>query len=94
MARCGYIEGRICDIEGFDGTIKFHGQDVRSDKRIPGSYAYMRAAPDDWTVAKWTEQRFKRSFPGYDIDVLMSDGTVASGNTKLRTVRESYPDNV
>ena len=90
MARCGYIEGKICDIEGFDVTIKFNGQDVRSDKQIPGNYSFSNAAPDSWTVSEWVEKRFKRSFPGYDVDVLMSDGTVASGNTKLRTVRSSY----
>ena len=92
MPRCGYLEGKVFEIEGFDIQFTFNGQNVRSDKQIAGNYTYVRAAPDSWTVNEWIENRFKPHFPGFGVNVLMADGNTASGQTKLRTVRASYPD--
>ena len=93
MPRIDYIEGKIYEVEGFDVTIRrLDGSDVYSNLVMPVSYRYARAAQDSWTVSEWKEKRFKKTFPGFDVDVLMGDGTtVANGNMKLSNVRDSYP---
>lgn len=47
MPRCGYIEGKIFEIEGFDATIRYNDNDVRSDKQLPVTYSYSKRAPED-----------------------------------------------
>lgn len=92
MPRCGYIEGKIFEVEGFDVTIRYNDNDVRSDKQLPVTYGYSKRAPEDWTVSEWIENRFKTTFPGYTVDVLLANGTTVPGNTRLKNVRASYPD--
>jgi acyl-coenzyme A synthetase/AMP-(fatty) acid ligase len=41
-------------------------------------------------VSEWKKGRFKKSYPGYDVDVLDADGEPAKGQTKLGTVRDTY----
>ena len=90
MPRCGYIEDKIYEVEGFDITILHNNSDIRSDKQLPVTYEYSRCAPDDWTVSEWVQKRFVTTFPGYEANVLLATGSIASGNTRLKTVRASY----
>ncbi len=89
------VQRQIKRLEGFDVRFLYEGpgptagRDVRDDRSgLPG-YPYYRASPDS-TVADWIRRRFKTCFPGFDVEVLKGDGTVASGNTLLSTVRNSY----
>jgi hypothetical protein len=85
------VEKAIWDIEGFDVCVKHpDGKDVRGDRSDFPTYRFQRAAPDRMTVNGWKRSRFRQVYPGYDVDVLLGGGTVAMGNVKLRTVRDSY----
>src|SRR5690242_10756992 len=85
------VERMIERVEGFAVRILWPSlRNVRSDKEGVPSYAFERAAKDDFTVAAWKEQRFNSSYPGYKVEVLDGQGRVAAGNTKLGTVRQTY----
>lgn len=91
MPRCDHVERRIFSLEGFEVIIrKADGSNMRDDMVLRNTYSYTKAAPGDWTVNEWIENRFKRYFNGYDVSVLMGDGRVAAGQMKLKTVRDSY----
>jgi len=66
------------------------GADVRGDREGLPQYAYHRAAENDITVETWKTQRFRPSFPGFEVDVMDARKNSVQGNTKLGTVRESY----
>ena len=42
------------------------------------------------TVESWKEERFRRAYPGFDVEVLDAYGDSMHGNAYLRTVRETY----
>jgi hypothetical protein len=89
------VETQIANQEGFDVIFKTQdGRDIRGDKDgIPGYYGrYELAASHAKTVEAWKGTRFRPHYPGYDVDVLYGDGTVANGNALLRTVRDSYAE--
>lgn len=92
MPRVDFIERTIWAIEGFQVKIMQGGNDVRGDKQIPAQYIAERMSKNSFTVNDWKE-KFKRQFPGYDVVVLNGDGTVARGNVKLSTVRDTYLQN-
>ena len=91
MAKVGNVEKQIRKIEEF--VVQFlhaDGRDVRGDKQeIPG-YDFDRKLKGAATVADWVSGRFKKKYPGYEVRVLKADGTKASGQTKLTTVRDTY----
>jgi hypothetical protein len=82
----------IADLEGFDIVIMQNGQPVspKSNGGI-GRYPYENKAKHSMTVAEW-RTRFEREYPGYTCDVLLSDGNCATGQMKIRTVRETYEE--
>jgi hypothetical protein len=85
------VERRIANLEHFKVTILHpDGRDVRDERHLPGGYPYQYAAKDDFTVAQWKEQRFRKAYPGFDVTVWNADGSEAHGRTKLSTVRDSY----
>lgn len=87
------LERAIQKVEGFQVTIRHaDGRDMRSDKEGMRGYPFRRGAKNDFTVAKWREQRFQRNYPGFDVSILLRNGAVASGGMKLATVRDSYVD--
>ena len=51
---------------------------------------YERAAKDSWTVERWRRERFRRVYPGFEVDVFTSRQAAARGNMRLETVRDSY----
>lgn len=86
------IEAKIRKVEGFDVRIlHLDGSDVRSDyDGLPNYNAYERAMSSEMTVADWKEKRFKKSYPGFQVDVLNGRGESVHGGTKLVNVRGSY----
>ncbi|GIO06232.1 hypothetical protein J31TS6_22600 [Brevibacillus reuszeri] len=93
MPKIKNVEKKIWEVEGFGVTFKHSsGADVRGDKNGIPQYDYERQAKNDSTVSEWKTSRFKKCYPGYDVDVLNGDGEVVNGNTKLGTVRDSYED--
>lgn len=92
MPRVSFVEDRIFHIEGFQVQIMSSDKDVRGDKQLPKQYEANRALKNVATVNSWKQLRFYMQFPGYDVNVLYADGTVARGNTTLGKVRDSYMD--
>ena len=91
MPKVKNVEKKIWDIEGFDVVIKHNGKDVRGDATgLPQYGPYEKMARNDMTVSEWKTNRFFKSYPGYEVDVLDGNGNVAVGHTKLFTVRDSY----
>ncbi len=94
------VEKQISDLEGFRVAFRRPSpsseemRDVRSDlKRVP-PYAYGKRTAGHYTVAKWTELRADPTF--YETMklvpvVLYYDGSHAPSQTRLDTVRASYP---
>lgn len=89
MPRVDYIERTIWNIEGFQIAITQNGINIRGDKVLPKQYAAMRMSKNAFTVSEWRE-KFQSQFPGYDVQVLYADGSIARGNTLLSTVRDTY----
>lgn len=93
MALVKNVEKRIWDIEQFDVTIRHSdGRDMRGDRTGIPMYAFERMAKNSMTVAAWKEQRFKPTYPGFDVDILDAVGNAVAGNTLLSSVRDSYVD--
>lgn len=89
MPKVSNIEAFVRKIEGFEIKIMRNGIDVRSDKRIERQYEAGKRSKNNFTVNEWKE-KFRSQFPGYDVEVLYADGSIARGNTLLSTVRETY----
>lgn len=85
------VESQIQRLEGFAVRIRHgrDGRDVRSDKaKIPG-YDYQRQLDGAKTVRQWRDGRFRRRYPGFEVDVIRADGHVAHGGTLLATLRKA-----
>ncbi len=83
------VEKKIYEVEEFEVVIKNAGKDVRGDASLPAQYSAQRKSRNAFSVSDFRD-KFKRQYPGYDVDVLKADGTKASGQTKLATVRDTY----
>lgn len=82
---------QIAELEGFDIVVTQNGAPVDPRQNgVLGPYDYLKALKHSKTVSDWKIERFQTSYPGYSCDVLLEDGSVAPGQTTLRTVRESY----
>lgn len=93
MPQVKNIEKRIFDIEGFEVIIRnSEGKDMRGDSTyLKKQYEADRMTRNSFSVNNWKE-KFKTQYPGVEVDVLKGDGTKASGQTKLSTVRDTYLD--
>lgn len=85
------VERHIYDVEKFEVTIRYDGKDVRGDAQLPKQYEANRMTRNAASVKDFRD-KFQKQFPGYVIDVLKGDGSKASGQTKLSTVRDTYID--
>ncbi|HIZ80620.1 MAG TPA: hypothetical protein H9722_00820 [Candidatus Mediterraneibacter pullistercoris] len=85
------IEKKIYDVEGFEVKVKRDGKDVRGDMVLLAQYQGERMSKNSFSVKEWKD-KFRKQFPGYDVDVLKNNGEKASGQTKLATVRDTYLD--
>lgn len=93
MANVGSVELAIARRERFLVRIRhLDGTDVRFDRSGMPTWPYGRAAKGVWTVADWKRERFQPTYPGFTVDVLDGDRSPVPGQTKLKTVRESYGD--
>lgn len=91
MAKVEDVEKRIWDLEGFTVRIlHLSGRDVRDDRTGLPRYPYLQPADDEITVETWKQERFRRAYPGFEVDVLEAGRHPAHGNAQLGTVRESY----
>jgi hypothetical protein len=92
MPNIGSIERRIQRIEGFRVRLLYpDGRNIRSDQqRFHHTYNYERAASDEMTVSQWRESRFQNAYAGFKVQVLLRDGRIANGNTKLGNIRATY----
>lgn len=66
------------------------GRNIRDDRQGLPSYSYGRKLKGAATVASWRDGRFRQEYPGFDVQVLFADGSVAHGRTQLATVRSTY----
>lgn len=91
MALVKNVEKRIWDVEQFQVIIRHaDGRDMRGDRTGIPMYPFERMAKSSMTVAQWKEQRFRPTYPGFDVDVFDAFGVPAAGNTQLSTIRDSY----
>ncbi len=91
MTKVKNVEKRIWDLEGFSVRIlHLGGRDVRDDRSGLPQYPYLHPAEDEMTVETWKEARFRRAYPGFEVEVLDAYGHSAHGNAQLGTVRASY----
>ncbi|HTU70354.1 MAG TPA: hypothetical protein VMF11_08515 [Candidatus Baltobacteraceae bacterium] len=90
--KIGTLEMKIARVEGFQVRVSYpDGRNVRSDREGMPPWNWEKAARDNWTVARWKQERFKSVYPGFEVEVLDGDGNfVEYGNTLLETVRDSY----
>jgi len=86
------VENKIWSIERFRVSILHpDGRNVRSDyDGLPNYNSYERALSGEMTVADWKEGRFKKAYPGFEVEVLNGQGEPVHGATKLANVRDSY----
>jgi len=85
------VEKSIGEIEGFNVCIRYpNGKNVRGDRADFPTYRFQKAAPDKMTVYNWKRSRFRTIYVGFHVDVLDGGGEKVIGNTRLRTVRNSY----
>lgn len=89
MPKLEIVEKRVFNVEGFQVVFKDNGKDMRGDKMMPKQYEAERMTRNSFSVGEF-KAKVEKQFPGYEIDVLNSDGTVARGQTKLATVRDTY----
>lgn len=83
------VQNEIKEIEGFSVDIRVEAAEPESKLR---SYKrrYERKARERHTVADWKRLRFNEAYPDHDVNVLLSDGRVASDRMMLARVRQSY----
>ena len=92
MARVtvGRLESQIEQVEGFRVHLTRDGGHVGDDKKELASYPFQRAGFERSTVQDWTESRFHRYYPEFDVEVLLANGQVAKPRRHLAAVRDSY----
>jgi hypothetical protein len=89
------VEQRIYKVEGFRVHIlHVDGRDVRGDKGKVPMYPFERALKNSANVRGWMDNRFRRRYPGFKVEVLTSSGRPAHGRMKLATVRDTYLDDL
>ena len=89
LAKIKTVENRIYMLEGFRVRFMKNGKDVRSDKGGIPQWDYDYATKGAMTVASWRD-KFHRSYPGFECDILLGNGSVAYGNVLLENVRRTY----
>ncbi|MEG2322804.1 MAG: hypothetical protein RSA73_04235 [Anaerovoracaceae bacterium] len=90
MPRIDFIEKTIFDLEEMKVIFLKNEKDVRGDDTsVSRNYPTFRKTKNMATVSKFKD-KLKTHFPGFDFIVCDGDGNVASGQTLLATVRDSY----
>ncbi len=91
MRQVPKVEAAIRNLEGFD--VQFIDPDGGDpgDYRV-ADYPYERAARGNWSVARWRDQRFAKTYPDWDVQILDPDGEPVHGRTLLDNLRRAYLD--
>jgi hypothetical protein len=85
------VERQIERVEGFRVAFRHpDGRDVRGDMQDVLSYSFKHRLPDERTVSEWIRIRFHERYRGFDVAVLLPDGSRAHGNTRLGTARRAW----
>ena len=93
MPKVKNVEKKIWDVEGFDVRVTDRdGKDLRGDMKGLPQYNFDRMAKNSLTVETWKTNRFRPSYPGFDVEVINGDGEGVPGNTLLSNVRDTYAD--
>ena len=90
MPQMGRAEGQIFNVEGFKVLTKWANTRGAVHRKDVPAYPYHNAAPGDWTVAKWREQRFELNYPGFTVVVLDGRGRPVDGHVLLSNLRATY----
>jgi hypothetical protein len=91
VATVRVVERQIERVEGFRVAIRhLDGRNVRGDRTNMPTYPFRRAMADSANVAAWREGRFRLRYPGFEVDVVGSDGRNVHGATLLANVRAEY----
>ncbi len=85
------IAREIREFEGFEVRIRQAAASRGELKSMQGyKRRYDRIAWNTFTVDDWRRRRFNDDYPGYVVDVLKPDGSVATGRTALAKLRALY----
>jgi hypothetical protein len=92
MADIKRIENEIKEFEGFAVAIRGGSRTTKNGSAKSPSYKrrHLRRARENHTVEDWKRLRFEIDYPGLAVDVLLADGRVATGKTRLSKIRRSY----
>lgn len=85
---------QIADLEGFEIVVLRNEipVDPRANGLLNGKYPFEKKMKHTKSVADFIKERFERTYPGFTCQILHEDGSIAAGQTHLRTVRESYEE--
>lgn len=89
MPTVNRVEKKIFAIEQFQVSIKQEGKELSKDFQLPNQFEAKHMSRNAFSVSDF-RAKFQKQFPDYEIDVLKCDGTKATGQTKLATVRDTY----
>lgn len=90
MAEVKRIQDEILAFEGFAVVIRGSAGSNGSTKAPSYKRRHERRARENHTVNDWKRLRFETAYPDFDVDILLGDGRVATGKTRLSRVRSSY----
>jgi hypothetical protein len=82
------LEDQIIGIEKFAVRITAT-KGRRSQQRKLPDYPFEKPADNEATVRSWKEQRFLKTYPKCEVEVLYGDGTPVTGSVSLMSVRLS-----
>jgi hypothetical protein len=93
------VEAAILRLEGFAVAFRRRSRttgrlrDARSDLRRLPPYDYDNRFQGDRNVSEWISIRVESRYADYDLVpiVFYGDGSVAPGQTRISSVRNSYP---
>ena len=81
----------IYEREGFNVEVLKDGKVLKLRRNgVMGSYGEKKKTKDAMTVSRWKSEKFSAWYPALICRVLNGDGTIATGQKKLSTVRDTY----
>jgi hypothetical protein len=86
------LQAEIAEFEGFAVKIRPAKDGASPTKSNLKSYAnnFQRIARKSFSVEDWKRRRFRDTYPGYEVDVLLKNGTIAPTKAKISKIRNTY----